>query len=181
MGFRLSKIYTRTGDNGTTGLGNGSRVTKNAARIAAIGDVDELNSVLGILLAGEIDQISQEILTKVQHHLFNVGGELSMPGHSMVKPAHVVWLENQLDTLNQPLGPLKDFILPGGCSEAAYCHHARTVCRRAERSLVTLHDKEAISEVLLQYLNRLSDLLFVMARHINHQKNCPDVLWDSNT
>jgi len=179
MGFRLSKIYTRTGDKGTTGLGNGSRVAKNDARIIAIGDVDELNSVVGILLAGSIDRTSQDILTKIQHHLFNVGGELSMPGHTMLNATHITWLENQLDTLNQPLGPLKDFILPGGCIEAAHCHHARTVCRRAERNLVTLHEHGAVSEVLLQYLNRLSDLLFVLARHINHQKGCPDVLWDS--
>jgi len=179
MGFRLSKIYTRTGDNGSTGLSNGQRVSKSDMRIVVIGDVDELNIAIGIVLAGGLDNSSRDILTSVQHHLFNLGGALSMPGHSLLDQLHIQWLENQLDALNQPLGPLQDFILPGGSMEAAHCHLARTVCRRAERSLVALNEQESVPSVLLQYLNRLSDMLFVLARHINHQKGCPDILWDN--
>jgi len=180
VGNRLSKIYTRTGDNGTTGLSNGSRVTKADIRIAAIGDIDELNSVIGIILSDKVNTATREILTQIQHQLFNAGGELSLPGHTLIKVSHVKWLENQLDTLNQHLEPLKDFILPGGSPAAAYCHLARTVCRRAERNLVTLNERDTISTSLLQYINRLSDFLFVLARHINKQNGSSDVLWDSS-
>ena len=179
MGNRLSKIYTRTGDKGTTGLSDGSRVSKSGIRVATMGDIDELNSIIGIILAHELDTTTSETLTEIQHHLFNAGGELSLPGHLMIQDSHVKYLENQLDELNQQLEPLKEFILPGGNIAAAYCHLARTVCRRAERNLVLLNDRETISNTLLQYINRLSDFLFVMARHINKQKGQPDTLWDN--
>lgn len=180
MGNRLSRIYTRTGDKGTTGLGDGSRISKSDLRIAAIGDIDELNSVIGIVLSHEVDSATREALTRIQHQLFNAGGELCMPGNPMIQESHVTWLEQQLDHLNQSLQPLKEFILPGGSSEAAYCHLARTVCRRAERNLVLLNDRDTVSTILMQYVNRLSDFLFVLARHINKQKNQPDIMWDNN-
>jgi cob(I)alamin adenosyltransferase len=178
MGNRLSKIYTRTGDKGTTGLSDGSRVAKDHTRIAAIGDIDELNSVIGIVLAQEgLDSNIHDTLTYIQHSLFNLGGELSLPGHPLISQQHVTQLENQLDALNNNLEPLKDFILPGGTPTAAYVHLARTVCRRAERSLISLHGKEPVSEFVLQYLNRLSDFLFVLARHVNKQSGHYDILW----
>ncbi|HEY5604188.1 MAG TPA: cob(I)yrinic acid a,c-diamide adenosyltransferase [Gammaproteobacteria bacterium] len=180
MGNRLSKIYTRTGDKGTTGLSDGSRVPKDHARIAAIGDVDELNSAVGIVLTQALDDAIRRILTNVQHHLFNLGGELSLPGYQLIKPEHVTYLENQLDSLNAHLAPLKDFILPGGNLAAAFTHQARSVCRRAERSVVLLHNREAVSANVLQYLNRLSDFLFVLARHINRQSGQPDILWQAD-
>jgi cob(I)alamin adenosyltransferase len=180
MGNRLSKIYTRTGDNGTTGLSDGSRVYKDHARIAAIGDVDELNSVIGIILTQPLSGDIRAILTKIQHHLFNLGGELSLPGYALIKTGHVTYLENQLDNINKHLAPLKDFILPGGTLTAAFTHQARSVCRRAERSVVALHNEEAVSESVLQYLNRLSDFLFVLARHINQLNGQPDVLWQAS-
>lgn len=179
MGNRLSKIYTRTGDKGTTGLSDGSRVAKDSIRIIAIGSVDELNSAIGIVVSCNHDKDSNNLLTEIQHKLFNIGGELSLPGHALVEDKDVTWLENQLDELNENLQPLKDFILPGGSLTASYCHLARSICRRAERDLITLGHQEDISPVILQYLNRLSDLLFVLARHINKQENHPDVLWDS--
>ena len=177
MGNRLTKIYTRTGDKGTTGLSDGNRVPKDHARIIAIGDVDELNSVIGIVLAQDLDTHTGEILTNVQHALFNVGGELSLPGHSLITQQHETYLEDQLDKLNEDLDPLKDFILPGGTQSAAYIHLARTVCRRAERNLISLHHNEPVSEYILQYVNRLSDFLFVLARHINKHSGQADVLW----
>ncbi|WP_455365927.1 cob(I)yrinic acid a,c-diamide adenosyltransferase [Kaarinaea lacus] len=180
MGNRLSKIYTRTGDKGTTGLSDGSRVSKRHERIEAIGDVDELNSVIGTILTQELGSDVQEILTSIQHQLFNVGGELSLPGYELIKPAHITYLETQLDNLNKELPPLKDFILPGGILAAAFTHQARSVCRRAERSLVALQEQETVSENLLQYLNRLSDFLFVLARHINKQSGQPDILWQAD-
>ncbi len=180
MGNRLSKIYTRTGDNGATGLSDGSRVAKDHARITAIGDVDELNSVIGIILTQSPGDDIRRILTSVQHRLFNLGGELSLPGYQLIKSEHVTYLENQLDNLNKRLAPLKDFILPGGTLTAAFTHQARSVCRRAERSVVALHNKEAVSESVLQYLNRLSDFLFVLARHLNQQCGQPDILWQSD-
>ena len=177
MGNRLSKIYTRTGDKGTTGLSDGSRVPKNHHRITAIGDIDELNSVIGIVLAQDIEPDTRAIFTRIQHTLFNLGGELSLPGHQLISQQHVTYLENQLDDANKDLEPLKDFILPGGTQAAAYIHLARTVSRRAERNLITLHHEEPVSEYILQYMNRLSDLLFVLARHINKQSGQPDILW----
>lgn len=177
MGNRLSKIYTKTGDKGTTGLSDGSRVTKSHVRITAIGDVDELNSVIGIILTQEINNDVRSVLTRIQHQLFNLGGELSLPGYQLIQKQHVTYIENQLDKLNKDLPQLKDFILPGGTLTASFTHQARSVCRRAERSLVALQEKEAVSECMLQYLNRLSDFLFVLARHINKLSGQPDVLW----
>jgi len=181
MGHRLSKIVTRTGDAGTTGLGDGSRVAKDAARIDAIGAVDELNSTIGVLLA-EIVAIRLPVdiaatLVDVQHDLFDLGGELSIPGYAAVTEAHVVRLEDGVERYNANLAPLKEFVLPGGTRAAALAHVARTVCRRAERSVVHLANVESVSEPSRRYLNRLSDLLFVMARALNAAAGRPDVLW----
>lgn len=181
MGNRLSKIYTRTGDDGTTGLGDGARIAKNSARIAAIGDIDELNSQLGVVLAAaHLPAPFHPLLTAIQHELFELGGELSIPGYTRITDAMVLRLEHMLDTLNEPLPPLKEFILPGGSEAAARCHVARAVCRRAERGLVTLAQTETVSPAALHYLNRLSDLLFVMCRAINRALEQPDVLWSPN-
>jgi len=177
MGHRLSKIYTRTGDGGETGLGDGSRVAKNSLRIEAIGAVDELNSCVGVLLAESLDEDLRSALTGVQHELFELGGELSIPGHDRIAPAHVARLEQLLDHHNADLGPLKEFILPGGSRAAALCHLARAVCRRAERRLVALASAETFSPYGMQYLNRLSDLLFVLSRVINRRGGHADVLW----
>jgi cob(I)alamin adenosyltransferase len=177
MGNRLTKIYTRTGDGGTTGLADRSRLPKDAPRIEAIGAVDELNSVIGLLLAEELPDTELACLTGVQHDLFDLGGELSVPGHAIIGKAHVARLERELDRCNAGLLPLKDFILPGGSRAAAVAHVARTVCRRAERRLVTLSRKQKISPPLLAYLNRLSDLLFVVARILNRHAGRQDVLW----
>jgi cob(I)alamin adenosyltransferase len=179
MGNRLSRIYTRTGDNGTTGLGDGTRVNKDSVRVEAMGDVDELNAVIGVLLTEPLPALIQKTLTRVQHDLFDLGGEICIPGHAMVKPERIDTLENVLDELNDELEPLKEFILPGGTRAAAYCHLARTVCRRAERQLIRLNHEEAVTETSLKYLNRLSDLLFVMCRAINKAAGRPDVLWQN--
>jgi cob(I)alamin adenosyltransferase len=178
MANRLSKIYTRTGDDGTTGLADGSRLSKDAARIDAMGDIDELNSVMGLLLTEPLPEPLAAMLSPIQHDLFDMGGELSLPGHTLIAEAHVVRLEGDLETLNATLAPLKDFILPGGSRAAATAHVARTVCRRAERKLVTLAQAESISPLLLHYLNRLSDLLFVCARVLNREAGGSDVLWE---
>ena len=180
MGNRLSKIYTRTGDDGTTGLGDGSRAEKDCERIEAIGAVDELNSVIGVALTCELPDRIREALTQIQHELFDLGGELSIPGYNLIKLEHVDRLEELLDDLNKDLPPLKDFILPGGTAAASSCHLARSVCRRAERRLITLSHYEDVSDISLMYLNRLSDLLFVMARAINKQQGYGDVLWQSS-
>ena len=177
MAKRLTKIVTRTGDKGTTGLADGSRLPKDAARIAAIGDVDELNSTLGAVLAEDLPEALRATLTDVQHDLFDLGGELSVPGHAVVTDAHVARLESELDALNDKLPALKDFILPGGSPAAAAAHVARATCRRAERRLVTLAKAETIPPVLRHYLNRLSDLLFVVARALNRHAGRDDVLW----
>jgi cob(I)alamin adenosyltransferase len=177
MSNRLTKIYTRTGDNGTTGLADGSRVAKNAPRIEAIGAIDELNSVLGVLLAEEIPEPVRACLTDAQHDLFDLGGELSVPGHAIMSEAHVARLEALLEKFNAELPPLKDFILPGGSRAASLAHVARTVCRRAERRLVALSHQETVPEFMLQYLNRLSDLLFVLSRTLNRHAGGGDVLW----
>lgn len=177
MGHRLTKIYTRTGDAGETGLGNGSRVAKDSLRIEAIGAVDELNSCVGVLLAEALEQPLREALIGVQHDLFELGGELSIPGHDRIALAHVERLEQLLDHYNAALPPLKDFILPGGSRAAALSHMARTVCRRAERTVVALASSEALSPYCVQYLNRLSDLLFVLSRVINRSDGQGDVLW----
>ncbi|HTI48812.1 MAG TPA: cob(I)yrinic acid a,c-diamide adenosyltransferase [Casimicrobiaceae bacterium] len=177
MGHRLSKIVTRTGDAGTTGLGDGSRVAKDAPRIDAIGSVDELNSTLGVLLAESLPADVAACLTAVQHDLFDLGGELSIPGYSAVTEGHVQRVEDAVEQFNASLAPLKEFILPGGTRAAALAHVARTVCRRAERSVVTLAAHEAVSDPARRYLNRLSDLLFVLARALNQAAQRPDVLW----
>lgn len=177
MGNRLSKIYTRTGDNGTTGLGDGSRTEKDSLRVAAYGTVDELNSVLGVLLAYTDVELFGELLSDIQHNLFDLGGELCIPGHTVITANQVTWLEQQLDQLNADLEPLKDFILPGGSMAAAHCHVGRTVCRRAERLVISLSRSEDINPTCIHYLNRLSDLLFVLARKLNQHQGVADRLW----
>jgi cob(I)alamin adenosyltransferase len=177
MGHRLSKIVTRTGDAGTTGLADGSRVPKDAPRIAAIGTVDELNSAIGVLLAEPLPPAVADCLVAVQHDLFDLGGELSIPGSSLVVDGHVARLEADVERFNADLPPLKEFILPGGTRAAALAHVARTVCRRAERTLVAAAATEAIGERARVYVNRLSDLLFVLARVCNRATGRDDVLW----
>jgi len=178
MGFRLSKIYTRSGDDGSTGLGDGARVAKHSARIEALGAIDELNSQLGLLLTEpNLPATTQAMLTRIQHELFELGGELSIPNYTRIDAAMVTQLEQELDALNDALPPLREFILPGGSRAAALCHVARAVCRRAERRLAALAQQEAVSPAALMYLNRLSDLLFVLCRALNQALGVPDVLW----
>ena len=179
MANRLSKIYTRTGDSGTTGLGDGSRVPKFDLRVHAMGEVDELNAVLGMLLVEALPDDVRDALRAIQHDLFDLGGELCMPGHNFVQAARVSVLETTLDGWNTGLKPLKEFILPGGSRAAAVCHLARTVCRRAERALHQLHAESAVTPVALQYLNRLSDVLFVLCRALNQYAGVSDVLWNN--
>ena len=176
MGHRLSKIVTRTGDAGSTGLGDGTRVSKDSARIDAIGAVDELNSTLGVLLAEKLPEPIAGCLVEVQHDLFDLGGELSIPGYEAVRDVQVLRLEDALERFNADLTPLKEFILPGGTRSASLAHVARTVCRRAERALVHLGAAEPVRECVRKYLNRLSDLLFVIARVLNRAGGA-DVLW----
>jgi cob(I)alamin adenosyltransferase len=178
MGKRLSKIYTRTGDDGTTGLGDGSRTAKDSARVEAYGTVDEANSAIGMVLACEsVPDSVRESLTEVQHDLFELGGELCIPGHSAIEATAVKRLENDLDAHNSDLPALKEFILPGGGRAAAACHLARTVVRRAERRTKTLGDVETVRPEALRYLNRLSDLLFVYARVLARIETGREVLW----
>ena len=177
MSKRLTKIYTRTGDDGTTGLADGTRVAKDALRVHAMGDVDELNSALGMLLAEDLPENLRASLLAVQHDLLDIGGELCLPGHTIIDEPHVARLEGELDTLNATLPALEDFVLPGGTHAAAAAHIARTVCRRAERTLIALSRAEPVPPLLLQYLNRLSDLLFVAARTLNRYAGRGDVLW----
>ena len=178
MGNRLSKIYTRTGDDGTTGLGDGSRVPKDSARVEAYGTVDELNSVVGVLLAVPgLPQPVADCLTEVQHELFDLGGELCIPGHQLIRAEQVTRLEQALDEFNEGLPPLKEFILPGGAPATAACHLARTVARRAERRAWALARSEHVAPEALKYLNRLSDLLFVLARVLARHEQGSEVLW----
>ena len=178
MGNRLSKIYTRTGDDGTTGLGDGTRVAKDSVRVEAYGTVDELNSAIGVLLAGPgLPPAISECLTQVQHQLFDMGGELCIPGHNAITGAHVTQLELVLDGFNDALPPLKEFILPGGGPAAAACHLARTIARRAERRVWALARVETVRPEVTQYLNRLSDLLFVLARVLARHERGAEVLW----
>lgn len=179
MGNRLSKIYTRTGDDGTTGLGDGTRVAKNSLRVQAMGDVDELNAVIGMLLTEPVSTSIQTCLTEIQHDLFNLGGEICMPEMSLIKAERITALETQLDAWNDQLTPLKEFILPGGSRAAAYCHLARTVCRRAERTMHALDAEEKLTATSLQYINRFSDLLFVLCRVLNQEAGINDVLWNN--
>ena len=179
MANRLSKIYTRTGDDGTTGLGDGTRVAKDSLRVDAMGDVDELNSIIGLMLTEHVPEILTDLLTQVQHDLFNLGGEICIPDYVILQQANIDNLEEAIDTLNDDLAPLKEFILPGGTKAASFCHLARTVCRRAERKLITLARDEKVTAISLKYLNRLSDLLFVLCRVINKEAGVPDVLWNN--
>jgi cob(I)alamin adenosyltransferase len=179
MGSRLTKIYTRTGDDGSTGLTDGSRVPKHGLRVEAMGEVDETNSVLGLVLASTLPETVREALLQVQHDLFDLGAELSMPGHSILKPDRVGWLEQTLDGFNAGLPPLKEFILPGGGQAAAMSHLARAVCRRAERCVAALAAQEEVSETARAYLNRLSDLLFVLSRVIAREAGEGEVYWRS--
>lgn len=178
MGYRLTKIYTKTGDQGTTGLGDGTRVNKDHIRIEAYGTVDECNSAIGIVLAHALPQVVKETLVVVQHKLFNLGGELCIPSRQIITSNEVTFLEKKIDELNKDLPPLKDFILPGGGAPASFCHLARSICRRAERSTVTLHQTEPVNKETLKYLNRLSDYLFVAARVLAKAKGKKEVLWD---
>lgn len=177
MGHRLSKIYTRTGDDGTTGLGDGTRVKKTSLRVEAMGAVDELNSVIGILLTQDVPDDIRMPLNDIQHELFDLGGELSIPGRIAITETQAQRIESILDQLNADLSPLKEFILPGGTQTSATCHLARAVCRRAERRTHALGESEKINVAAVKYLNRLSDLLFVMARVLNTRAGRGDVLW----
>ncbi|GAB3192389.1 cob(I)yrinic acid a,c-diamide adenosyltransferase [Hydrogenophaga aquatica] len=179
MGNRLSQIATRTGDAGTTGLGNNQRVSKNSLRVHAMGDVDELNSHIGLLLCEELPADVRELLVEIQHQLFNLGGELSIPGFELLKPEAVLALDEALATHNERLPRLQEFILPAGTRAAAQAHVCRTVARRAERAVVALGNEEAIHEAPRQYLNRLSDLMFVLARVLNRMNGGDDVYWKS--
>jgi cob(I)alamin adenosyltransferase len=176
MGNRLSKIYTRTGDAGTTGLADGSRIEKDADRVETMGDVDELNTLIGAILVHDISTEIRECLLDVQHGLFDIGGEMAIPGHTSVGERHVEVLEETLDSLNADLPPLKEFILPGGGGASVACHVARAVCRRAERQMVRLGRVDAVNEASRRYLNRLSDLLFVMSR-VCARANGGEVYW----
>jgi cob(I)alamin adenosyltransferase len=177
MGHRLSKIYTRTGDKGTTGLGDGSRVDKDSLRVEAYGTVDEVNSAIGVVLAADLPDAVRDCLTRTQHELFDLGGELCMPGHTLVPGRYVDQLEADLDAFNEDLPPLKDFILPGGSEAAARCHLARTIARRAERRVISLAHNETVNEATIRYLNRLSDLLFVIARVLARRDGGAEVIW----
>ena len=183
MGQRLTQIATRTGDMGSTGLGDNTRVSKNSLRVHAMGDVDELNSNLGVLLCEDMPDAVRELLVQIQHQLFNLGGELSIPGFELLKPEAVLALDQALAQYNATLPALQEFILPAGSRAAALAHVCRTVTRRAERSVVALEDKEALKDTPRQYLNRLSDLLFVLARVLNRHRTDgavgDDVYWKS--
>ncbi len=179
MGNRLTQIATRTGDNGSTGLGDNSRVSKNNPRIHAMGEVDELNSQIGLLLCETLPGDVQELLVEIQHQLFNLGGELSIPGYELIKEPAVLALDQALAHYNANLPRLQEFILPGGTRAAALAHVCRTVARRAERAVVALGLEEAVRETPRHYLNRLSDLLFVLARVLNRAQGGDDVYWKS--
>ncbi|UYB51542.1 cob(I)yrinic acid a,c-diamide adenosyltransferase [Xanthomonas sp. AM6] len=177
MGNRLSKIYTRTGDDGSTGLGDGNRVSKDSARVAAYGTVDEANSAIGVVLACPLAEDVRTLLTAIQHQLFDLGGELCIPGHAAIHDADIDALEQHLDRYNDTLPALKDFILPAGGEAAARCHLARTIVRRAERETVALSRQDAVRPEAVRYLNRLSDLLFVLARVLARADGQGEVLW----
>jgi cob(I)alamin adenosyltransferase len=179
MGNRLSQIATRTGDNGTTGLGNNERVSKDSSRVRAMGDVDELNSHLGVLLCEPMPETVKALLVEVQHQLFNLGGELSIPGFELLKGEAVVALDEALANFNAELPKLQEFILPAGTRAASLAHVCRTVARRAEREVVALGNAEALNDAPRQYLNRLSDLMFVLARVLNRMDGGDDVYWKS--
>ncbi|GAA0851290.1 cob(I)yrinic acid a,c-diamide adenosyltransferase [Marinobacter pelagius] len=179
MGNRLSKIYTRTGDDGSTGLADGNRIAKNAQRVEAMGTADELNCHIGLLIE-TLDQDDEliESLRRIQHHLFDLGGEFAIPGSRVIGDDHIQWLEETLDRHNEHLPPLKNFVLPGGTPAAAQCHLARAVCRRAERVVVALGHEDSINTASRHYLNRLSDLLFVIARVLARRGDGEEILWE---
>lgn len=182
MGNRLSKIYTRTGDTGTTGMASGERIPKFHPRMETIGDIDELNSCIGILVASlETDNIALPKLSQIQHDCFDLGGELAMPGHKLLPDTAVTELEEFIEEVNASLPPLKDFILPGGCLPAAHCHLARAICRRAERHFWKLYEQESesVNPAAVAYLNRLSDFLFVLARQLARENDGQEVLWET--
>ena len=181
MGHRLSKIYTRTGDNGTTGLGDGSRVEKDHPRVEAFGTVDELNSAIGLVRAESLPDGMDALLGEIQHRLFDLGGELSIPGYQVIEEPDTTALEQALDRYNESLPMLKEFLLPAGGRATAQCHLARTICRRAERRVYTLSKNEAVNAASITYLNRLSDLLFVIARVLARFENGAEVLWQPKT
>jgi len=181
MGYRLSRITTKTGDDGSTGLADGSRVSKSDPRIECIGEIDELNSAVGFLLSYPAVDAHRELLSGIQHDLFDIGGGLSLPGHPSVSAERIADLEATLEMLNGTLKPLREFILPGGTAAAGACHLARAVCRRAERRLVTLASTQPVPGEALRYLNRLSDLLFVLARTLNREGGVNDVFWEKRT
>ncbi len=180
MGYRLSKIYTRKGDKGTTGMADGSRLSKDSLQMHTIGDVDELNSMLGLVIhkcqPGEV----RENMISIQHDLFNLGGQLAMPEYEKINQQRIDWLENTLNAMNEQLEPLEEFILPGGAEASCFCHMARTICRRTERTLVSLNSHITIREELLAYINRLSDWLFVAARILNKLESIDEVYWQSD-
>lgn len=177
MGNRLTKITTRTGDDGTTGLGDGTRVRKDALRVEVMGHVDELSSAIGCVLAEPLPEAIRDLLASIQNDLFDLGGEVCIPGRSALWDAHVQRLDRRIESLREPLPVLRDFVLPGGKRAGAACHLARAVCRRAERSLVALRATEGASELSVKYLNRLSDLLFLAARTINAAEGLPETIW----
>lgn len=180
MGNRLSRIYTRTGDDGSTGLGDGRRVKKNVARVQAMGDVDELNCALGLLRAEQLPSPVSELLLDIQHTLFDLGGELSIPGMTLIQSAEVERLERAIDEYNEDLPALKEFILPDGNRAAAQCHCARALCRRAERTVIDLADTDPANPLAQQFLNRLSDLLFVLARRLARENGGREILWEKD-
>jgi len=179
MGYRLSKIYTRKGDDGTTSLDGKNRLLKNALQIEAVGTLDEANCALGLVLTqAGIDEKMHALLTQIQHDLFNLGGELCPPHRAVITAEKIAWLEQQIDHWNETLPPLKEFLLPGGTPASANCHLARAICRRAERCLVALNQQEKLFTESLRYVNRLSDFLFVAARILAKNENCEEVLWE---
>ncbi|MEE8321696.1 MAG: cob(I)yrinic acid a,c-diamide adenosyltransferase [Gammaproteobacteria bacterium] len=178
MGNRLTKITTRTGDDGMTGLGDGTRIDKSSVRITTIGDVDELNCLLGVLIASDVSDDIAGYLLNIQHCLFDIGGELATPGNAVIDPEYVERLDDLIVAYNEDLPPLKEFILPGGGMPGAVCHFARSVCRRAERNLVTMARTEYLNPHTLSYINRLSDLLFIFARTLTRKKGGKEVFWD---
>lgn len=180
MSDRLTRIYTRTGDRGSTGLGSGERVEKSSQRIQTLGDIDELNCIIGVLLANKLPRDIAALLIDIQHALFDTGGELSLPGQSILDAEYSHGLEQVIDKLNAELPSLREFILPGGSQNAALCHQARAVCRRAERGLVALQGVEEVNPCTLVFINRLSDLLFVLARTLNRRAGTSEILWDKD-
>jgi len=180
VGYRLSKIYTRKGDNGTTGMADGSRVSKDSLLMHAIGEVDELNSMLGLVVNKcQLEELKENLIT-IQHDLFNLGGELAMPGYDKINHSRIEWLESTLDQMNEKLTPLKEFILPGGAEDAGFCHMARAMCRRVERSMVSLNKEQAVKIEVIAYINRLSDWLFVASRVLNKAQGEAEIYWQSD-